>query len=263
MVLLENNVALEISQKICESIKKKMLGNSIKRGTIDEIVRKLFRDSVYDVLDQKGKGLFDVIDNAKKEGRSALILIIGFNGAGKTTTVAKLAKIICDRGYSCVLAAGDTFRSAAIQQLEEHGDNLGLKTIKHDYGADSAAVIFDGLKYANSKNVDVVLADTAGRNHQDSNLIKELSKIVRVNKPDLSLLVVESMVGNDVLEQAKKFSEVKLDGFILTKWDVDDKGGAALSLTGVVKKPILYLGFGQNYEDIKEFKVDEVVNNII
>ncbi|MCK5345385.1 MAG: signal recognition particle-docking protein FtsY, partial [Candidatus Heimdallarchaeota archaeon] len=164
---------------------------------------------------------------------------------------------------SCVFAAGDTFRAAAIQQLEEHADNLSVKIIKHDYGADSSAVIFDAVRYAESKNVDVVLADTAGRNHHDSNLLEELKKIRKVIEPDLCLLVVESIAGNDVVEQAKKFSEVKLDGFVLSKWDVDDKGGAALTLTYMVNKPVYFLGTGQGYSDLKVFDLEEVVNNII
>ena len=263
LALLENNVAMEVSQKICADIKSEFADKSVQRGSVEKIITESFKKSVRDIVDQDSSDLLKMIGKCRKEGRPAKILVVGFNGSGKTTTLAKIAKYVMDNGFSCVFAAGDTFRAAAIQQLQEHADNLSVKLIKHDYGADSAAVIFDAMKYAESKNIDVVLADTAGRNHQDSNLLDELRKITRVISPDICLLVVESIAGNDVVEQAKKFSEVKLDGFVLTKWDVDNKGGAALTLTYMVRKPIYFLGTGQGYDDLELFNSEDVVNNII
>ena len=263
VALLENNVAMEVAQKICADVKGELLDESVKRGSIEEVISGAVRKSVREILDQEGSSILDVVSKCKSEGRVAKIVFVGFNGSGKTTNLAKLSKYLTDNGFSSVFAAGDTFRAAAIQQLEEHADNLSVKIVKQDYGADSAAVIFDAVKYAESKNVDVVLADTAGRNHQDSNLLSELEKIVRVIKPDLCILVVESIAGNDVVEQAKMFSKVKLDGFVLSKWDVDNKGGAALTLTYMVRKPIYFLGTGQEYNDFKIFDIDDVVNNII
>ncbi len=265
LALLENNVAMEVSQKICADIKSEFAGKSVQRGSVEKIITESFKKSVRDIVDQ-GSGSSDFLEmiaGCKKAGKPAKILVVGFNGSGKTTTLSKIAKYVMDNGFSCVFAAGDTFRAAAIQQLQEHAVNLSVKLIKHDYGADSSAVIFDALKYAESKNIDVVLADTAGRNHQDSNLLDELKKITRVINPDVCLLVVESIAGNDVVEQAKKFSEVKLDGFVLTKWDVDNKGGAALTLTYMVRKPIYFLGTGQGYDDLELFDSEAVVNNII
>jgi len=154
-------------------------------------------------------------------------------------------------GLKCVIAASDTFRAAAIQQLQEHADKLGVKMIKHDYGADPAAVAFDAIKYAEANRADVVLIDTAGRLHSNVNLMDEMKKVVRVAKPDLKIFIGESITGNDCVEQAKKFNEaIGIDGIILAKADLDDRGGAAISVSFVTKKPILYIGTGQGYDDL-------------
>ena len=162
-----------------------------------------------------------------------------------------------------VLAAADTFRAAAIDQLQLHADKLKVKLIKHDYGSDPAAVAFDAVKHAQSTDKDVVLIDTAGRIHSNINLMEELSKIIRVAKPDLKIFVGESITGNDCTEQAKKFDDaVGIDGIILSKADVDDKGGAAISVSYVTKKPILYLGIGQEYDDLEFFKKESILQSI-
>jgi len=163
-----------------------------------------------------------------------------------------------------VFAAGDSFRAASIEQLEEHGRKLSINVIKHKYGADSAAVIFDAKKHAESRKIDVVLADTAGRTHVNKNLMDELNKVVRVNKPDLKILIIDSLVGNDAVPQAKMFDEgVGVDAVMFTKVDVNEKGGCILSVAHTLKKPILFLGFGQKYSDIKTFKPEEFIENII
>jgi len=203
----------------------------------------------------------DKIKNSEK--RPFLIIFLGFNGTGKTTTMAKIANLLIKNDLSVVFAAADTFRHASIEQLEEHGKNLGVKVIKHKYGSDPAAVIFDAVNYAKSKSIDVVLADTAGRTHIDKNLMEELKKIVRVNKPDMKILVIDSTSGNDVVEQARRFNEVNVDAVILTKWDVDEKGGTAISVAYAIKKPIIFLGTGQSYEDLKPFNVDEYLSEIL
>jgi len=165
---------------------------------------------------------------------------------------------------SVVFAAADCWRAAAIEQLEEHGKNLGIKVIKHSYGADPAAVIFDAMKYAEANKIDVVLADTAGRSHANANLMDELKKIIRVNDPDMKILVVDALTGNDVVEQAEYFNNaVGVDGIVMTKVDVYDKGGAILSVVHKVERPILYIGIGQEYNDLKKFSVEEIVNNIM
>ena len=192
-----------------------------------------------------------------------IIAMIGINGSGKTTTLAKIVHLFQQNKLKPVVAACDTFRAAAIQQLEEHTNKLGVKLIKHDYGSDAAAVAFDAVKHAESKNKDVVLIDTAGRLHSDKNLMRELEKIIRVAKPDLKIFVGESIAGNDVVEQVKYFNDkVGIDAIILAKADIDEKGGAAISVSYITGKPILYLGTGQNYEDLTEFSKDKIVEQI-
>jgi fused signal recognition particle receptor len=167
-------------------------------------------------------------------------------------------------GLSCVFAAGDSWRAAAIEQLEEHGKNLGIDVIKHKYGADPAAVIFDAVKHAESKRVDVILADTAGRSHANANLMEELKKIIKVNKPDLKILVLDALTGNDIYDQCKLFNDaVGVDGMILTKADVYEKGGAALAASHTINKPILYMGIGQDYKDLEKFDSKKIVEKLL
>ncbi|MFC1698313.1 signal recognition particle-docking protein FtsY, partial [Nanoarchaeota archaeon] len=192
-----------------------------------------------------------------------VICFVGVNGSGKTTSIAKFAHMLKENNFKSTIAASDTFRAAAIQQLEEHGKNLGIKVIKHDYGSDAAAVAFDAVKYAEAKELDVVLIDTAGRLHSNVNLMDEMKKIVRVAQPDFKIFVGESITGNDCVEQAKKFNEAsELNGIILSKADIDEKGGAAISISYVTGKPILYLGVGQEYGDLEPFDKDKLLESI-
>jgi len=205
----------------------------------------------------------DLLQKAQEKKGPFVIAFFGINGTGKTTSIAKMAHYFQKRKLSVVLAACDTFRAAAIQQLEEHADKLGVKMIKHDYGADAAAVAFDAVKYAEKNNIKIVLLDTAGRLHSNTNLMQELEKIMRVAKPDFKIFVGESITGNDCIEQAKKFNElVEMDAAILTKADVDEKGGAPLSISYTIKKPILFLGVGQRYEDFEEFNPQTILSRL-
>ena len=254
--LIESDVALEVAEKICADLKENLVGKSVGRKNIESIVKDSLSKSITEIIDIEKQD----IENLKKP---ALLLLIGFNGSGKTTTAAKLAAKLKEN-YSVVLAAGDTFRAAAIHQLEEHGNRLGVKVIKQDYGSDSAAVIFDAMRYAEAKNIDFVIADTAGRAHSNVNLMDELKKICRVNKPSLKILVVDSLTGNDVVEQAEYFNNaVEVDGIIMTKADVYDKGGAVLSVVHSIKKPILYFGIGQEYADLEKFDVEKTVEKML
>ena len=259
VALLENNVASDVSDKIIHDVRENLIGKSVKRSNAEKIITESLKKSVLEILDQPK------IDFEKllKEKKPTTILLLGFNGSGKTTSAAKLASHFMKENYSVVLAAGDSFRAAAIEQITIHAKNLNVPIIKHTYGADPAAVIFDAKKHAESKGIDIVIADTAGRVHTDANLVRELEKIVRVNKPDLKFLVVESIAGNDVLGQAHVFESLGIDGVILTKWDVDEKGGAALSICHALKKPIVFLGTGQEYDDFVEFDAKEAVESII
>ncbi len=258
LALLENNVALEVVEKIKLDLKKSLVNKPVPRGQVEKVVAKSLQQSI--------DGLFlagiDLLKLAKSK-KQLVVCMVGINGSGKTTSIAKLAKYFQDNGLSVVLAAADTFRAAAIDQLQLHADKLGVKLIKHDYGADPAAVAFDAIKHAEASKKDVVLIDTAGRLHSNINLVDEMKKIVRIAKPDLKIFVGESITGNDCVEQAKKFDEaVGIDGIILAKADVDEKGGAAISVSYVTKKPILFLGTGQEYKDLQEFNKEKILASI-
>lgn len=257
--LLENDVAYRVSEIINEDVKKELLNKSVKRSEVEKIVTNALKTAMLHAMSQEELDLDEMISKSEKP---FLIIFFGFNGTGKTTTIAKLAHKF--KKYKPILAAGDTFRSASIEQLEVHSKKIGLEVIKHDYGADSAAVIFDAVKHASAVKSKLVLADTAGRSHSNVNLMDELKKVVRVNKPDMKILVLDSITGNDIYEQSKLFNEaVGADAIILTKADVYEKGGACLSATRTINKPVLYLGVGQEYDDLKEFKPEEIVNNLL
>ncbi|MEK6945927.1 MAG: signal recognition particle-docking protein FtsY [Nanoarchaeota archaeon] len=251
MLLIENNVAFEAADKIIKELGKEIVGKEILKkeleSEIKDSLRKIIEKLLIDPFSIEGK----IVD--KKE-KPYVILFCGINGTGKTTTIAKLAYNFKKKGLSCVLAAGDTFRAASIEQLKKHGEKLDIKVISQDYGSDPAAVGFDAINYAKKNYIDVVLIDTAGRMHSEKNLLKELEKISKVCKPDLKIFVGESITGNDSIEQIRSFNEaIGIEGIILTKADTDEKGGTALSVSYVTKKPILYLGIGQEYGSLISF----------
>ena len=189
---------------------------------------------------------------------------MGINGTGKTTTIAKVAQFFKDKKYSVVLAGSDTYRAGSIEQLEEHAKRLNLKMIKHQYGADPAAVAYDAISHAKAHGINIVLIDTAGRMQTNQNLMNELSKVKRVVKPDFTILTVDSLAGNDAVQQAEEFNKcVGIDATILTKVDADVKGGASLSVTYVTQKPILFIGVGQTYKDLEVFNPEKFVNMIL
>jgi len=259
MVMLENNVALEVVDKIKDDLKEKLVDKPILRGEVSKKVSEGLKESIEDLFSIKG---LDILKEVKKK-KPYVICFLGVNGSGKTTTIAKFAHLFKKKGFSVLMAAGDTWRAASIQQLEEHGKKLGVKVIKHNYGSDPAAVAFDGIKAAKAKDIDVVLIDTAGRQHSNKDLMREMEKIVRVAKPDLKIFIGESITGNDCVLQAQQFDEVvKIDGVVLTKADVDEKGGAAISIGYVTGKPILYLGMGQQYGDLERFDGNKIVSSL-
>ncbi len=255
--LLENDVAYEVAERICLDVKNDLVGKTIKRGSAEHVIKSSLRSAMLDVMQHEQIN----IENPPK--KPFTILFLGFNGTGKTTTIAKVGHKL-KKKHKVILAAGDTFRAASIEQIEEHGRRLGLNVIKHKYGSDSAAVVFDAMKHAASHGIDYVLADTAGRSHSNVNLMDELKKVVRVNNPDMKILVLDSLTGNDIYDQAKLFNEaVGVDAIILTKADVYEKGGSALSASYTIKKPILFLGTGQEYDDLKPFRPEEIVKNLL
>ncbi len=255
--LLENDTALEVADKICSDVKKELIGKSIKRGSTESMIKESLRRAMIDVMHQEKIDIEGIIE----KNDVTVIIFLGFNGVGKTTCIGKLAHKF--KKYNPILAAGDTFRAASIEQLEEHARRTGVSVVKHKYGSDSAAVIYDAVKHAKASGSKLVLADTAGRSHSSANLMDELKKVCRVN-PGFKVLVLDSLTGNDIYEQSRLFNEaVNVDAIILTKSDVYEKGGAALSAAHTIKKPIIYLGTGQDYEDLKEFSAEEVAEILL
>tara|TARA_Y100000310_G_C20688341_1_gene820573 strand:+ start:2398 stop:3426 length:1029 start_codon:yes stop_codon:yes gene_type:complete len=263
MLLLENNVALEVTEEIIRNLKEKIIGTSFLKKEVEEQIKDNLKEIIEEILIEP----FDIKERIKKknseEKEPYVILFCGINGTGKTTTVAKIADFLKREGISCVIAAGDTFRAASIEQLKKHGEKIGIKVISQEYGSDPAAVGFDAIKYAKKNLINCVIIDTAGRMHTSKNLLREMEKISKICKPDLKLFVGESITGNDVVEQAKSFNwSIGIDGIVLTKADIDEKGGTALSVGHVTKKPILYLGTGQEYEKIEVFNKKKFIERL-
>ncbi len=259
MILLENNVALEVIDKIRNDLSNAVVDKQLTRGKLEESISHSLKSSIEGLFFDNEINLLEAV----KQKKPFVICFIGVNGAGKTTTIAKFVQLFKDNNLSSVIAASDTFRAAAIDQLQLHADKLNVKMIRHDYGSDPAAVAFDAIKHAEAKGVDVVLIDTAGRMHSNTNLMDEMKKVVRVANPDLKIFIGESITGNDCVEQAKAFNEaVGIDGIVLSKADIDEKGGAAISISYVTKKPIMYIGTGQEYSDLTPFDPKIVIEGL-
>ncbi len=252
MALLESDVALPVAEKIVYSVKNELVGSRRKIGSdTGKIVENALRHAISKVISVESFN-FDAF--IKSSAKPVTIVFVGVNGTGKTTTIAKMAERFKEQGYSVVIAAADTFRAGAIEQIERHAESLGIKLIKHQEGADPAAIVYDAIQFAKAKHKDVVLADTAGRMHTNINLMDQLKKVCRVNNPNLIIFVDEAIAGNDAVERARLFNDaVPFNGTILTKQDADAKGGAAISIAYTTGKPILFLGVGQSYKDLVRF----------
>jgi fused signal recognition particle receptor len=264
--LAENDVAYLVAERICDGIRQRAASVQVSRlGDRRQPARSIVREVLLDALKGSGEGSFFEKINMKKQAHEpAIIVFVGINGTGKTTTVAKIAYLLKNRGYSVVIACGDTYRTGSIEQLEEHARRLDVKTIKHTYGADAAAVAFDSINHARANGINTVLIDTAGRMQTKRNLLDEMKKIVRIASPDFVMLVVDSLTGNDAVEQGRSFSEsVRIDGITLTKLDADARGGSAISLAAEIGKPVIFAGTGQAYEDLISFDPTTIVDRII
>ena len=264
MELLQGDVAMEVATEVVESVKNDLVGKKIKRSNdITEYTFIALKNAVSDIISIPGKSMTEMIEAKKAEGEPLVVMFVGINGTGKTTTIGKLANYYMKKGYTPVIAASDTFRAGAIEQVTYHADNVGVKIIKHKKGSDPAAVAYDAVEHAKAQGKELVLIDTAGRMQTNTNLMDEMKKIKRVSKPDLVIFVGDALTGNDATEQAKKFNEaIDIDGVILTKADADSKGGASLSIGYVIKKPIMFLGMGQGYDDIKEYDSEWMLNQL-
>jgi len=261
--LLESDVEQTTSEEICREIKQRLSGKKIRRKEdIDGMLKKEIRDALLSMMETEEIKLLREIKNKKE--KPYRILFLGPNGAGKTTTMAKLSHLLQSKGLKVIWSASDTFRAASIEQLEKHAEKLGIRVVKHSYGADPAAVAFDAIKAAQSKGIDVVMIDSAGRQETDKNLMKELQKIVRVGQPDLKLYVGEAFTGQALLQQAQEYDKmIGIDAFVLTKVDTDAKGGTIISLLYKMKKPVLFVGTGQEYKDLQRFEPEFVLKRVI
>src|SRR3989339_729475 len=228
MLLLENNVAFEVTEKVLGELKEKLVGKEIPRKELEQEIKNNLKEILKEILIEP----FNIIEKKQEK-------------------------------LSCVIAAADTFRAAAIDQIKTHGERLDTKVIAHEYGSDPASVGYDAIKYAKKNNIPCVLIDTAGRIHTATNLLREMEKIVKVCKPDTKIFVGESITGNDAIEQVKSFNDIiGIDGIILSKADIDEKGGTAISLGYTTKKPILYLGIGQEYNQIELFDKNKFLEKL-
>ncbi len=261
--LIENNVALEVAEKIINDLKEKIIDKEIPKKEIEKTIEEALKEIIKEILIEPYDLIEKVKEFRKENSEPYVILFCGINGTGKTTSIAKIASKLKENKLSSVMAAGDTFRAASIEQIKKHGDNLGIKVIANDYGSDPASVGFEAIKYANKNNLDCVLIDTAGRMHTAKNLMQEIEKVSRITNPQTKIFVGESITGNDIVEQVKSFNQaIKIDGIILSKADIDEKGGTALSVGYVTKKPILYLGTGQEYQDLEKFDKNKFLEKL-
>ncbi|NHN46374.1 signal recognition particle-docking protein FtsY [Halostella sp. JP-L12] len=262
MALLESDVEMSVAKEILSNIEDQLVGQTRRfTESTGAVVEEALGEAILDVI---SVGQFDFDERVAEADKPLVIIFTGVNGVGKTTSIAKLSKYLEDRGFSSVMANGDTYRAGANEQIREHAENLDRKLITHEQGGDPAAVIYDAVEYAEANDVDVVLGDTAGRLHTNEDLMDQLAKIERVVGPDMTLFVDEAVAGQDAVNRAKQFNEAaEIDGTVLTKADADSQGGAAISIAHVTGKPILFLGVGQGYDDIEPFDPEELVDSLL
>ncbi|QRV16800.1 signal recognition particle-docking protein FtsY [Haloterrigena salifodinae] len=262
MALLSSDVEMGVTEEILDNLRDELVGETRSFTTsTGDVIEEALRDAIYDVI---SVGQFDFDERIAAADKPVTIVFTGVNGVGKTTSIAKLSRYFEERGYSTVTANGDTYRAGANEQIEQHAEALGTKLITHEQGGDPAAVLYDGVEYAEANDIDIVLGDTAGRLHTNEGLMDQLEKIDRVVGPDMTLFVDEAVAGQDAVNRAREFNEAaEIDGAILTKADADSNGGAAISIAHVTGKPILFLGVGQGYDDIDPFDPDEMVDRLL
>jgi fused signal recognition particle receptor len=262
MALLESDVEMSVAEEILDTVQETLIGESRKQvETTAELVEDALQEALVEVI---SVGQFDFEQRIAESEKPVTVVFTGVNGVGKTTSIAKLSEWLGERGYSSVLANGDTYRAGANEQIQKHAENVDRKLISHEQGGDPAAVIYDGVEYADANDIDVVLGDTAGRLHTSNDLMTQLEKIHRVVDPELTLFVDEAVAGQDAVERASEFNDAaEIDGAVLTKADADSSGGAAISIAHVTGKPVLFLGTGQGYDDIREFDPEALVSQLL
>ena len=259
-LLIQSDIGMNMTMQLVEELESSVSRKKLKTS-----------EQIYDELKEllKAKLIYNDEENTKlklKNGKLNILLVVGVNGVGKTTSIGKIAKKLKDSGKKVIIGAGDTFRAAAIEQVEEWGKRTGVEVVKQAHGSDPAAVIFDTVKTAKNRGFDVAILDTAGRLHNKRDLMKELEKINKIIREQSgetdfeTLLVIDSTTGQNGLEQARIFNEiVDLTGIILTKFDGTAKGGIIFPITEELKKPIKFIGVGEGIEDLREFDTKEFV----
>ena len=259
-LLIQSDIGMNMTMQLVEELEKSVSQKKLKTS-----------EQIYDELKEllKAKLIYNDENSTKlklQDGKLNILLVVGVNGVGKTTSIGKIAKKLKDSGKKVIIGAGDTFRAAAIEQVEEWGRRTGVEVIKQAHGSDPAAVIFDTVKTAKNRGFDVAILDTAGRLHNKRDLMKELEKINKIIREQSgetdfeTLLVIDSTTGQNGLEQARIFNEiVDLTGIILTKFDGTAKGGIIFPITEELKKPIKFIGVGEGIEDLREFDTKEFV----
>ena len=259
LMMLEADMGSKAMAAVLAALRNELIGSRLRKGadltkvieaSLKRALRSLLAAGYWD-FNATVNGMIDAGDTP------VIVMMVGVNGTGKTTTTAKIAHRLKNEGRTVVLAAADTFRAGAIDQLETHAERIGVRCVSSERGGDSAAIARDAVESAKARGADVVIVDTAGRMTNKINLMNELQKVHRVAQPHLVLFVGDALAGNDAVEQAVEFQRMlKFDGAVLCKLDTDAKGGAALSIAHATGRPIVLAGVGQNYDDLQQFDPD-------
>jgi len=263
--LLMADMGHDAVSDVMTTLRGSLIGARLNRkADLSEVIEKALRSSLLSLL-QAGYWDFDkTVKSFASQGGPVSIMMVGVNGTGKTTTSAKIAHRLNNQGYSVVLAAADTFRAGAIDQLANHAERLGVRCIRSQRGGDAAALARDAVESATARGEDIVIIDTAGRMQNKINLMEELRKVHRVTRPHLVLFVADALAGNDAVVQAREFQRMlSFDGAVLCKLDTDAKGGAALSISHTTGRPIVLAGVGQGYDDLRDFDPDWLIDSIL
>ena len=268
LLLIKNSVGSEVANHIIQSTKEKMIGQRAERfSNMRNLIIEPLKETILEIITPKEEiDILKILEQRRKDGitKPLIILFLGINGTGKTTTIAKFAYLLNKEKYRIVIAAADTFRSGAQEQIKEHADRLKIKCIEGKYGADPSSIAFDAIQHANARNLHVVLIDTAGRMAVNHDLIGEMKKIKRIAEPDITFYIGDALTGNDAVNQARDFDrEIGINGTILCKMDADEKSGAVISVTYATNgKPIVYAGIGQSYKDLERFDPKKFVQGL-
>ena len=263
--LLSSDMGHDAVSELITNLRSHLVGSRVSRKVpLNEVVERGLRGALLSLL-RAGYWDFDrTIRDFVSVEAPVVIMMVGVNGTGKTTTSAKIAKRLDDQGFGVVLAAADTFRAGAIDQLAAHADRLGIRCIRSQRGGDAAAVARDAIESARAKGDDVVIIDTSGRMQNKSNLMEELQKVHRVTNPHLVIFVADALAGNDAVSQAVEFQRrLSFDGAALCKLDTDARGGAALSISHATGRPIILAGTGQGYDDLDPFDPNWLVDQLL